>query len=289
MADISASDVMKLRKMSGQGMMDCKKALQEADGDFQKALEDLKKKGIATLAKRAGRETTEGIVKVSVSDDGKQAIMASLCCETDFVAKSDDFKATADTMMDYAAACSADEGADNLLETEKDGKKFSQVLTELVSKTGEKTEVGEYYRFKVDGAGLAAAYIHFNNKTGAMVKLEASDDSVAQSAELKQAGIDIAMHITAAKPLALDKDSFDPATVEKEKEVFAEQVKDKPANIIEKIVEGKLAKFFSENCLVDQPFVKDENMKIKEVVEKAAKDAGGTAKITRFVRIDVAG
>ncbi len=289
MADISASEVMKLRKVSGQGMMDCKKALQEADGDFDAALDSLRKKGAATLAKRAGRETSEGIVVGSLSEDGKVGTLASLCCETDFVAKSDDFLAASEKVADYAVECDAEEGAENLAETELDGKKLSKVITELVSKTGEKTEIGEYYKLKLDGPGLLSSYIHFNKKAGAMVQIETSDESVSDSEEMKKAALDIAMHITAAKPLALDKESFDPETIEKEKEVFAEQVSDKPANIIEKIVEGKMGKFYSENCLIEQPFIKNDEMSVKEVVDQAAEKAGGTAKIKRFVRIDVTG
>ena len=287
MAEISAAVVMKLRKMSGQGMMDCKKALNETDGDLDKAMELLRKKGLATLAKRAGRETSEGIVITKTSDDGKTACMVTLCCETDFVAKSEGFIAATETLASCALACSADAGADNILETELDGKKFSQCLTDLVSKTGEKTEVGDYAKYTLDSSGLISTYIHFNKKIGAMVQIETSDDNIAAADGLKQAATDIAMHITAIKPLALNRDGIDPETVEKEKAIFAEQAKGKPENIIEKIVEGKLKKFYAENCLLDQPFVKDDSKTVNEVIQQAAKDAGGDAKLTKFVRFSV--
>ncbi|MBW8000544.1 MAG: elongation factor Ts [Planctomycetes bacterium] len=287
MAEISAAMVMELRKMSGQGMMDCKKALGETDGDLEKAMELLRKKGLATLAKRAGRETSEGIVITKSSDDGKTVCMVTLCCETDFVAKSEGFVETTETLADYALVCSADEGADNVLETEIDGKKFSKCLTDLVSKTGEKTEVGGYAKYTLDSAGLICTYIHFNKKIGAMVQIETSDDNVAAADSLKQVAVDVAMHITAIKPLALNRDGIDPETVEKEKAIFAEQVKGKPENIIEKIVEGKLKKFYGENCLLDQPFVKDDSKTVTEVIEQAAKDAGGEAKLTKFIRLSV--
>lgn len=287
MVEISASMVMKLRKMSGQGMMDCKKALVETEGDADKAMELLRKKGLATLGKRTERETSEGIVVSRMSEDGKIAVMATLCCETDFVAKSDDFVAAAERLADYAMAAAADSGAESVLETAIDGKNFRDCLTELVSKTGEKTEVGDCAKYKLDGPGLIGVYVHFNEKVGTMVQIDASSDDVAAADVLKQAAADIAMHITAANPLALDKDGIDAETIEREKAIFAEQVKNKPANIIDKIVEGKLKKFFTENCLLAQAFVKDDSKTIAQVLAEAGKQAGGEAKIKRFARFDV--
>ena len=287
MAEISAATVMKLRKMSGQGMMDCKKALQEADGNIEQAMDSLRKKGLATLAKRAERETTEGLVVSKSSQDGKTSVLATLCCETDFVAKSDDFVAMAQKLTDYAMVCPADQGAENILESVVDGKKFSDILTETVSKTGEKTQVGDDAKYQLDGPGLISTYIHFNDKVGTMVQIETSDDNVAAADVLKQTASDIAMHITATKPMALDKDEIDSETIEREKSIFAEQVKNKPANIIEKIIEGKMRKFFAENCLLDQPFVKDDSKSVAQVLADAAKQAGGEAKIKRFVRFEV--
>ena len=287
MAEISAAMVMKLRKMTGQGMMDCKRALQEADGDIEKAMDILRKKGLATLAKRAERETSEGLVVCKSSEDGKTAAIATLCCETDFVAKNDDFVATAQILADYALACSAETGAENVLETVVDSRKFSDILNETVSKTGEKTQVGDYAKCKLDGPGLISTYIHFNEKVGTMVQIETSDDNVAAADVLKQTASDIAMHITATKPLALDKDDIDSETIEREKAIFAEQVKNKPYNIIDKIVEGKMRKYFTDNCLLDQPFVKDDSKSVAQVLTGAAKQAGGEAKIKKFVRFEV--
>ena len=287
MTEISAAMVMKLRKMSGQGMMDCKKALSEAGGDAEKAIEILRKKGLATLAKRAERETTEGLVVGTSSEDGKTAVLATLCCETDFVAKSSDFTAAAERLADYALACSDDEGAQKLAESSVGGKSFSDCLAELVSKTGEKTEVGDFAKFTLDGQGLITTYIHFNGKVGTMVYIETSDEKTAQAASLKQTAADVAMHITAINPLALDKDGISPEIIEREKAIFAEQVKNKPENTIEKIVEGKLKKFFAEKCLLEQAFVKDDSKTVGEVIEQAGKKAGGEAKIKRFVRFAV--
>ena len=287
MAEVPASLVVKLRKMSGQGIMDCKNALAEAQGDIDKAMAILRKKGLATLVKRAERETSEGIVVSKTSPDGRTAAIATLCCETDFVTRSDDFINAAKLLENYTLACPADKDAENILQTSVNGKKFSDILTETVSKTGEKIQVGDFARYKLDGPGLIGIYIHFNQKVGTMVQFETNDDNTAKADVLKQTAADIAMHITAAKPLALDKDGISPDVIKQEKEIAAAQIKDKPANIVDKIVEGKLKKFFAESCLLEQPFVKDDTRSVAEVVAQAGKQAGGTAKIKRFARFEV--
>jgi len=287
MSEISAAAVMDLRKMSGQGMMDCKKALQEANGDIEQAMDILRKKGLATLARRTARDTSEGMVMGKSSPDGKTAAMATLCCETDFVAKSEGFVAAAETLAQVALACPADQGVENILATSVGGRKFNDVLTETVSKTGEKIQVGDYAKYTLDGPGLIRTYIHFNAKVGTMIQIETGGEATAASDAMKRTASDIAMHITATKPLALNKEQIDPKTIEREKAIFAEQVKNKPANMISKIVEGKMQKFYAENCLLQQAFVKDDSKSVEQVLNEAAKEAGGRAKITRFVRFEV--
>jgi elongation factor Ts len=287
MAEISASTVMKLRKMSGQGMMDCKKALQETDGDIDRAMEILRKKGLATLAKRAERDTTEGTVVSWKDEDGKVAALATVCCETDFVAKSDDFRALVDTIARYIASCDADDGPESILQTTVGERSFQDVLTEAVSKTGEKMQVADYVRFRVEGSGLIGIYIHFNGKVGSMVQIDTSDDQTANAAAMGQAASDIAMHITASKPLALGKEDLDPQLVEREKAIYAEQMQNKPPEIVERIVEGKMKKFYAENCLLDQPFVKDDSKTVQQVLSDAAKQGGGQANIKRFARFEI--
>jgi elongation factor Ts len=287
MAEIPASLVVKLRKMSGQGMMDCKKALEEANSDVEEAMAILRKKGLATLAKRAERETSQGLVVSKTSADGKVAVLALLCCETDFVANSDDFVAAAEKLEEYGMACSKDDGVENLLETAVNGKKFRDIVTEAVSKTGEKIVVGDYAKFRLNGPGLISTYVHFNRKVGTMLQIEAGDDKTAGAEQMQRTGADLAMHITATKPMALDKDGIDPKVIEQEKSIYAEQVKNKPANIVGKIVEGKMKKFYEENCLLEQKFVKDDTKTVAQVLAEAAESAGGTAKIKRFVRFDV--
>jgi len=285
MAEISAAAVMKLRKISGQGMMDCKKALTEADGDLEKALDLLRKKGLATLSKRAERETSQGLVVFAKG--GNWASLATLCCETDFVAKSDDFLAAVESVREYMAQCQADCGADNLQETQVGGKKFTDIITETVSRTGEKMVVGDYARYRLSGPSLIGSYIHFNGKVGAMVKIETSAESVAAADAVRQTANEIAMHITATKPKALDRDGIDAATIDRERSIYAEQARNKQPQIVEKIIEGKMRNYFTENCLLEQPFVKDDSKSVEQVLADAAKKAGGKAKIKEFVRFEV--
>lgn len=285
MAEITAAAVMKLRKMSAQGMMDCKKALAETNGNIEEAMTLLRKKGMATMEKRAGRDCSEG--RIVVITEGDSTAITSLCCETDFVAKNDDFIAASNLLPVYALACDCENGQ-KVVDVEVDGKKFADVITELVSKTGEKTEVGDCAKYKATASNCVGTYIHFNNKVGAIVEIEASDASVASSDELKEIATGVCMHISATKPLSLNKDSFDPAIIEKEKAIAMDQVKNKPANIIEKIVEGKMNRFLADNCLVNQKFVKNEEMTIEQAVAAAAKAAGGTAVVKKFSRIEIA-
>lgn len=247
----------------------------------------LRKKGLATLSKRAERQTSEGIVVGRTSPDGTMATLATLCCETDFVARSEDFVAAAETLGYYALACEENQGAENVLKTSIDNKKFNDYLTEAVSKTGEKIQVADFAKYQLDGPGLITLYIHFNKKVGTMVEIQTSDENMASCDRMKQAAADIAMHITATNPLALDKGGISAKTIEREKAISAEQFKDKPANVLDKIVEGRIKKFYSENCLLQQPFVKDDSMTVADVLSQVGKQSAGWAKITRFARFGV--
>ena len=180
MTEISAATVMKLRKISGQGVMDCKKALEETGGDTDKAMELLRKKGLTTLSKRADRETTQGRVLRTASPDGKTVALFSLCCETDFVAKNDDFIAACEKLREYAMCVPQDHGTENLMKACVNGRPFADILAETVSKTGEKTEIGDFFRFSLDGPGVIGCYVHFNDKVGAMVQIETSDRDAAE-------------------------------------------------------------------------------------------------------------
>ena len=195
------------------------------------------------------------------------------------------FVATAKKLLQCGFSAPADQGGEALMDIEVDGRKFSELLTDLVSKTGEKTEVGDFTRYTLSGTGVLGTYVHFNDKVGAMVEVEASSDEVAQA--VKSVADGICMHITAMNPPALDRDSVDPVLIEKERAIAAEQVKDKPANIIDKIVDGKIGKFLKDICLTEQSFVKDDSKTVSQTLIDAAKAAGGEAKIKRFVRIEI--
>jgi elongation factor Ts len=288
MAGIPASLVVKLRKMSGQGMMDCKRALEEANGNIEEAMSILRKKGLATLAKRAERETTEGMVILTDTPNGKFASLAALCCETDFVARSDPFS----NLYNFIKQHIEKQKPDNI---ESILKASDNLLTETISKTGEKLTICNPKRYWLSDSepGLIGTYLHFNGKVGSMVKIETDNDATAQNALIKKAASDIAMHIAATKPLALDRNGNDAKVedwskvIEQEKSIYADQVKNKPANIVDKIVEGKLKKFYEENCLLEQKFVKDDTKTVAQVLDEAAKQAGGKATITGFERCDI--
>jgi elongation factor Ts len=286
MAQVEASTVMRLRKVSGQGMMDCKRALEEAGGNLETALEILRKKGLSTLSKRADRQTLHGMIVGADGDEGRVSALATLCCETDFVARSDDFVAASKALGRYALACDADSGVERLLAAEIDGKAFSDILTEAVSKTGEKISVGDYARYRLDGPGALGIYVHFNSRIGAMVELRSAAEP-SDPAALATVAADVAMHITASSPLALEPGQIDSGTLEKEKAIFAEQIKNKPPQIVERIVEGKMKKFFAENCLLSQPFVKDDSKTVDELLRETAGGCGGKLTVSRFVRFGV--
>lgn len=261
---ISAKEVNKLRQMTGAGMMDCKKALVEADGDFDAAVEILRKKGQKVSAKRADRETSEGVVYTRVSEDKTRGVVLAFTCETDFVAKNEDFVALGQEITD--AAFENDAADIEAINNLKLGDlTVSEKIVEFTGKIGEKLEVKSFER--VEGE-ILVPYIHSNNKLGVMVALKN-----ANGADVEEAGKDVAMQIAAMNPVAVDKDGVDPATIEKEIEIGKDQARQegKPENIIEKIAQGKLQKFFKENTLLSQAFVKDNSMSIEKYLDGVTK------------------
>lgn len=273
---ISAKDVNKLRQMTGAGMMDCKKALVEADGDFDKAIEFLRKKGQKVATGRADRETSEGVVFSKVSADGSKGILISFTCETDFVAKNEDFMNLGQTIADVAFAESpADIEALKALSI--DGQAISEKVVEATGKIGEKLEISA---MEVLESEAVVPYIHSNKKLGVLVGLKNTNGS-----DVIGAGKDVAMQIAAMKPIAVDKDGVDSATVEKEIEIGKEQARQegKPEQIIEKIAQGKLQKFFKENTLLSQSFVKDNSMNVSKYLDGVSK--GLT--VSEFKRVQI--
>ncbi|MBI9072265.1 MAG: elongation factor Ts [Melioribacteraceae bacterium] len=260
---ISAKDVKELRDKTGAGMMDCKKALTEADGDFEKAIEVLRKKGAAVAAKRADRSANEGIVITKVLDGGKTAIMVEVNCETDFVAKSDDFVNFSEFVLKVIVE-NKPANIEELLALVVDGKNVGEELTAITGRIGEKIEIS---RFIIETAenGVVVDYIHHGAKLGVLIKLEGDN-----SDELVALGKDFAMQVAAMNPPYVNKEAVPAEIVQKEIELYKEIAKNegKPEQILEKIAQGRLGKFYSENCLVEQSSVKDNSKSVNDFVKE---------------------
>ena len=266
---ISASDVKALRDQTGAGMMDCKKALTEANGDIEKAIEILRKQGQKLSAKRADREANEGVVIAQVSDDGKRGIIVKLSCETDFVAKNDNFVALVQKIADLALSTfPADK--ETLLAEKFEGITLGEKITEQVGVIGEKVELTDYEKLEGD---LIVPYIHMGYRAGVIVALNQTGDNAVE------AGKNVAMQVAAMKPIALDKDGVDSSIIEKEIEIGKEVARQegKPEEMLEKIAQGKLGKFFKENTLLEQAYVKDNKLSIASYLENTSKGLTATA------------
>lgn len=265
---ITAADVSKLRQMTGAGMMDCKKALQEADGDFDKAVEEIRKKGMAVANKRADREATEGVVLSKVTDDAKKGALVVLNCETDFVAKNESFVALAQSILDLGLTQGAKTLAE-LNELELDGVAVKDVITEQIGVIGEKLELAA---FNVVEAEKVVAYIHPGNKLATLVGFNKADLE-------EQMGKDVAMQVAAMAPVAVDKDSVPQDVIDKELEIGKEMARNegKPEAMLDKIAQGRLGKFFKESTLLQQAFVKDNKMSIEQYLKGADKELTVTA------------
>lgn len=263
---LSAADIKKLRDMTGAGMMDCKNALTEADGDFDKAIEALRKKGQKLSAKRADREANEGVVIASASDDKSRGIIVRLSCETDFVAKNDDFIELAQNIADIALSNFPETKEDLLNISYDDNLTIEEKLTEQIGVIGEKIELEDYERMESE---LVVPYIHMGYKAGVIIGLNKNENG-----EIEEAGKNIAMQIAAMRPIAVNKDTVDEEVVEKEKEIAREQAKQmgKPDHILDKIAEGKLNKFFEESTLLNQDYVKNGDMNVEEYLNSVSPD-----------------
>jgi elongation factor Ts len=273
---ISAKDVNKLRQMTGAGMMDCKKALVEAEGDFDKAVEILRKKGQKVSASRADRQTSEGVVFTKTTEDGSKGVLIALSCETDFVAKNEDFISLGQEIIDLAFD-QAPSDVEALLSLKSGDLTLSEKIVEATGKIGEKLEVSAY---EVVEGETVVPYVHSNSKLGVLVALKNTNGS-----DVTEAGKDVAMQIAAMNPVALDKDGVDEATIQKEIEIGKDQARQegKPENIIEKIAQGKLQKFFKENTLLSQAFVKDNSKTISQYLDGVNK--GMT--VSAFKRVQI--
>lgn len=279
---VTAKEVNALRKKTGAGMMDCKKALVEADGDMDKAIDLLRKKGAAVAAKRADRAANEGVVATSVSEDGKFGAMVEINCETDFVAKSDDFVAFADEILNEVVAAKAKD-VDELFAK---NPKLKDRLEEVTGKVGEKTEINRVASVEAPN-GVVVDYIHLGSKLGVLVMIDGAPADKKNA--YQSAGKDIAMQIAAMSPIAVDRGGVPKDVVEKEMEVYREMaVKEgKPEKIVDKIAQGRLNKFYEENCLLEQAYIKDNAVSVREFLEGFNKEHGAEATITDFLRFQL--
>ncbi len=271
----SVEAVKALRERTGAGMMDCKAALTASAGDVEKAIDFLRKKGMAQVAKRAGREAKEGLVMARVN--GKKAALVEANCETDFVARTEDFKNLVSLSLDEALS----HGENAAL-----AEKITQKVAELSGKIGEKILVR---RAKVvqSADGTFFSYIHSNQKLGVILELSASRAESKNNAVFQELGKNLAMQVAAANPLCLKRSEVPQALLEREKAIFKEEIKGKPENIIEKIIQGKLEKFYQSNCLTEQPFIKDDKVSVGQLVNEVAKKIGDTLEIKQFVRFQL--
>ena len=274
MAEITAALVGKLREMTNAGLMDCKKALTECNGNLEAAVDLLRKKGVAAAAKKAGREAKEGVIAQFIQPGAKAGVLVEVNCETDFVAKNESFKAFCD---EVASLVCSNPAAD-----------LESVRTAQVAKIGENILISRHHRLEVVGNGAVAAYIHTGAKVGVLVEVGAGKDSTASTDGFKQLVRDITLQIAAASPVAVSRNDINPEVVAKEREIAAEQVKNKPPQAIEKIVEGKLDKFFQTVCLLDQGFVKKNGeVTVREHINEIASKLSDEVIVRRFVRFQV--
>ena len=281
MADVTASMVKELREMTGAGMMECKKALVEAEGDMDKAVDVLRTRGLAAVAKKAGRATNEGTVMAIVSEDGTAGAVVELNCETDFVGMNEKFKAYAEKIAKVALAANPAD-IDALKAADAEGESVEAVITDAIHTLGENIQLS---RFAVVHGGAVSSYILGGGKIGVLVTFDVEGIDPA-SDEFKKYGRDVAMQVAAAAPVAANRESVSPDVVEHEKAIYMAQAAEsgKPEAIQEKMAHGRLEKFFKENTLTEQAFVKNPDQSVADYTADVAKGLGGTIAIKGFQR-----
>ncbi|HPR69094.1 MAG TPA: translation elongation factor Ts [Kiritimatiellia bacterium] len=274
MADISASLVKELRDETGVGMMECKKALVETGGDKEAAIKKLREAGMQMAAKKASRTAKQGIIAASVAPDARSGRMIEVNCETDFVTKNEVFQAFVSELLREAEGL-ADDTIGDACKSKVEAK---------IAEIGENLVARRNLTYTVQGTGAVAAYVHLGGKLGVLVEVGCTKPESVQQDAVKAMLADLTLHITAVNPACITRDQVPAETVAAEKDIYAKQVEGKPANIIDKIVAGKLEKFYGQICLVEQPFVKDQDKTVGAVLADAGKAVGDEFTIRRFVR-----
>lgn len=286
---ITTAMIKELREATGAGILDTKKALEATDGNFDQAVEYLREKGLAKAAKKANREANDGLVTVLV--DGRQACMVEVNCETDFVARTDDFKAMVAVLSQQVLNDPALTSAEALLAApyaNNPEKSVAETIQELISKLGENMIVRRVARYTQTAPGIIEGYLHMGNRIGVLVELGVADAS-AEGEALNGLAHDLTLQIAAANPTYLDREAVPTEVLENERKILLAQMAEekKPDAIKAKIVEGRLGKFYQESCLVDQAFVKDDNLSIGQLVQQVGKTLGAPIKINRFTRFEI--
>jgi len=286
MAEITAKMVKDLRTKTGAGMMDCKKALVEANGDEEKAVEVLRKKGLANADKKGDRNAAEGVVNISISDDNKVATITEINCETDFVAKNADFQEFVSSTTEHVQK-TAPADVTALLDSEFKGAKFEEELKTIIAKIGENIVVRRFATVKTDENGVLNGYVHMGGKVGVIVAAACDKPETAEA--VKDVLKDIAMHAAAMNPKYLNPEAIPAEDIEKEVEIAKAQLlkEGKPENIIEKIIPGKIKRFEADNCLTKQAFVKDDKKSVEQILADTAKAAGGSATLAEYIRYEM--
>jgi elongation factor Ts len=282
MATITATDVKKLRDQTGAGMMDCKTALTEAGGDFDEATTILRKKGLASAAKKAGRMTNEGLIGSRLSDDRSTGILVELNCESDFVARTPDFQQLVEDVL-TAIEKAGDKANQAWLES-PDGP-VSQRVAVTIGKLGENMAARRFVRFA--GQGYIGQYIHTGAKLGVQVEFSGVTPAIAARDEFKTLVNEIAMQIAAASPAYVSRTEVPADVLERERSIYRAQVEGKPANVVEKIVEGKLGSFYAQVVLPDQPYIREPKSTVAALLADTGKKLGASVSVTRFARLKV--
>ena len=270
---ITAAQVKELRDATNVSMMECKNALEACGGDMEKAFKVLRERGMAVAAKRADKDANQGIIAAASSPDDKTLAMVEVNCETDFAARNDSFKAFVDEVAQKALE--TDEPLATLLADE---------LIEKIASIGENLKIRRNVRYQIASTGRLASYIHMGGKVGVLVEVLCQKEENVANPAFAEAIKDLTLHIAAAVPTYLKSDEIPADILAEERKIYAKQVEGKPENIVDKIVDGKVNKFYSDVCLVDQPFVKEPKMSITDLFNNLGKELGDTFTITRFAR-----
>jgi elongation factor Ts len=277
---ISAQSVKELRDKTAAGMMDCKKALEETGGDMEKAVDWLRQKGLAKAARRSGRTTSEGLIGCHVAPDGKHAVLLELRCETDFVSRGD-------TFQEMVRTCTGDffaSGSDTI-----DAEATLASLGDAVAVLGENITIGQSARMRLSGHGGIGTYVHSNGKIAVLVELGCSRAGTAEQAAFSELARNLAMQVAAAAPLAVSAENIDDALIAREREVYRQKARDdgKPDHLVDRIAEGAIKKYFTEVCLLEQAYIRDDKTRVADLIRQVGREVDDALSVRGFVRIQI--